>query len=384
MDVASVDGSRVSAEAAPKGNDCPRCGERLSRWPAVTTPSFGGRTLHRCRRCGTRVANGGREARLVFTCESCGLPFLSDTLLAHGEQRCAECTAGGMPSDLPDREVSAATEAEVRAALAGRWRFVSAAAAGSYLDRIARQVGERIEGAPRAIRVVLVDAAELRALALPSGTLLISTGLLAFLEDEAELAFVLGHEMAHAASGEAAVRLVRLGFRATVRERGGSDGLWWSDAAVDLARLGYGRRRERDADARALEALVALDYDPASAVRYLQRLGEAGDRGSAAAAEMLVAHPTPLDRIRRIERALYGRVQPSGVFRVNREVFRRAVGPGALAGSLVAADLDAPPMSGWSMTGTIDGSAAVLSGRLVFWVALAVATVAALAVWALH
>ena len=81
----------------------------------------------------------------------------------------------------------------------------------------------------------LVESQEHRTIALPSGPLIVSTGMLRLLEDEAELAFVLGHEIAHAASGEAAVRLVRLGFRATTREREASDGLCWSDAAVDLA-----------------------------------------------------------------------------------------------------------------------------------------------------
>lgn len=381
MDVVEVAAKGAAEPKAEAAAVCPRCGETLPAGPPITAPSFGGRTLRRCGRCGTRVAAGASGESFVFTCESCGLPFLAESLLPHGAHRCAECAAGRVPPELPDREIAAAAESEVRAALATRWRFVTSATVQPYLDRIARQVAERIDGAPEHPRVVLVDTEDHRTLALPSGTLIVSTGLLASLQDEAELAFVLGHEIAHAASGEVAVRLVRLGFQATARERGVSDGLCWSDAAVDLARLGYGRRRERDADARSLEAMLALEYEPQSAIRYLHRLHEAGERGDVVVAEAGVAHPTPVDRMRRIERALYGRVGGSDGTRVNREVFRRALTPKTLADGLVRTELDAPQPVPWGMTAILDSKPRVLRGSLVIWFALALAALVALATW---
>jgi predicted Zn-dependent protease len=322
------------------------------------------------------VASGPPGLRIVLTCETCGLPFLAGTLLPHGEQRCDECRSGSLPPDLPDREISAAAENEVRAALATRWRFVTSSLAQAYVDRIARQVADRIEGAPRHVRAVFIDAQEHRTLALPSGTLLISTGLLASLRDEAELAFILGHEIAHAASGEVAVRLVRLGFNATARERGDSDGLCWSDAAVDVVRLGYGRRRERDADARALEAMLALDYEPQSALHYLQRTADAAEQRDPVVAELAVAHPPAADRMRRLERSLYGRVGGSEARRVNREVFRRAMEPRALMTGMVKVDLDGhgPAPGAW-------GGPRVLSARMVLWISLGAAAAVALATW---
>jgi predicted Zn-dependent protease len=278
--------------------------------------------------------------------------------------------------------VADAAENEVRAALATRWRFVTSSDAQPYLDRIARQVAGRIAGAPKSPRVVLVDTPEHRTLALPSGTLLLSTGLLAALEDEAELAFVLGHEIAHAASGEAAVRLVRLGFQATARERSASDGLCWSDAAVDLARLGYGEKREHDADATALSAMLALEYEPLSASRYLQRVHAAIARGDDALAETEVAHPTPFDRMRRIERTLGGRVAAtSDVPRVNREVFRRALAPATLAATLVRTDLNAPQPLPWGMTALLEKKPGMLTVPIVFAIAAAAAALVALATW---
>ena len=381
MDVAEVALDR--AWPRPEGADaCPRCAEPWSKGPVVTAPSFGGRALRRCGRCGTRVADGTPAPRLVFTCVACGLPFLADAILPHGEQLCAPCASGHVPPELPDRDVAAAVENEVRAALATRWHFVTSSAAQPYLDRIARQISGCIAGAPESPRVVLVETREQRTLALPSGTLLLSTGLLAFLEDEAELAFVLGHEIAHAASGEAAVRLVRLGFQATARESGASDGLCWSDAAVDLVRLGYGRRRECDADTCALRAMLDLEYEPQSASRYLQRLHAAIAHGDDTVAEVEVAHPTPFDRLRRIERALCMRVGPTtDVPRVNREVFRRALTPAALAASLVKTELDAPQPLPWGMTALLEKKPGMLSAPIIVGAVVVAAALVAFLTW---
>ncbi|HEX6852073.1 MAG TPA: M48 family metallopeptidase [Candidatus Polarisedimenticolaceae bacterium] len=322
------------AGGPPDPRACPRCGDGPFAIPGVACPTLGGASVRRCVRCATRWVDSRGNAAFLFTCESCGLPFSSEKLLAHGEQRCGACVEGRIPAELPDARVSEAVEHEIRSALDGRWKFGTAPVGQAYLDRIARHVAARSEGAPSAVRVVVVDTDVHRALALPSGTLLLSAGALAFLEDEAELAFVLGHELAHAASGDAAVRLSRLGFRAS-GSGGDRNGEAWADAASDLGSLGYGRHRERDADARAVLGMLALGYDALAASRYLERLEVAIEAGDPAVAETALAHPTPAERKRRLSKLLYGRVaEDVGPLKVNREVFRRAV-PKDLGKSLV-------------------------------------------------
>ncbi len=327
-----------SPRGGPSGEKCPRCLERLSPMPGVEAAVLGGARVRRCGRCGTRSTETA-PSRLVFTCERCGLLFQADVLLPRTEQICYDCEEGRPPAPLPDPRVVRATENEVRAALSTRWRFVSSPALDSYLGRMTRQVARRVDAAPGASRVLLVEERALRTLALPSGTLLVSLGMLSFLEDEAELVFVLAHELAHAASGDAAVRLVRLGFDAVARRHDAPSPEGWADAALDLVRLGYGRKRERDADARALEATLTLDYDPESIFRYLRRLETALLDGDRRFADLAVSHPSPSDRLRRLERSLWGRVPEGRILRVNREVFRRAAGREALAAKLTVVSL---------------------------------------------
>jgi len=333
MESARAKGASAGEAATVAATACPRCGEHLPPFPAVRAALFDGVALCRCRRCGIRSTHEA-PARYVFSCERCGVPFLAEDLLPQAEHACPACRNGELPAELPGDAVVRATEREIEGALASRWRFVAGRAIGEYLDRVTRQIARRVDGAPEASRILVVEDEALRTLALPSGTLLVTTGVLRFLEDEAELAFVLGHELAHAASGDAAVRLVRMGFDALSRGSEAPAPDAWAAAALDLLALGYGRNRERDADARALEALLAQDYDPESAFRFLRRLDAAIEAGEPAVAEWAASHPPAAERQRRLERALWGHPAADGMRRVNREVYRRAAGPQALASGL--------------------------------------------------
>jgi hypothetical protein len=183
-------------QAAPAA--CPRCGEPAGPVPAVPAASLGGLVIRSCLRCGTRSASG----HAVFSCEACGLPFVADPLLPRSDQHCQDCRDGHVPADLPDPALASATEAEVLAALSGLWRFVASERTSGYLDRIARYVASRMEGAPP-VRVRLTEDARLRTLALPSGTLVISRGTDRRPRGRGRAGLVLGHEIAHAGSGDA-------------------------------------------------------------------------------------------------------------------------------------------------------------------------------------
>jgi len=308
----------------PAGSRCLRCGAPEGKLPAVRVGLPARVEVRRCADCGARTAATPEGTRWLFSCEGCGLPFLSEPLLSHGQRRCPACRDGVLPVEPPDPGFSEAIEREVRAAIASAWRFLTADPIQGYLDRIASRLFERMRGGAFPARVWLVEAEDWRTLALPSGQLLLSTGLLGAIEDEAQLAFLLGHEAGHACSGEAATRLARLGLRPG-RPHDRPGGQAWLEAVEDLLRLGYGRRRERDADERAVEAALALGYDPAPAIRFLGSVQRRIEEGDWRLADYALAHPTPAYRIRHVERFLYGRAPDPAGLRINREVFLRAV-----------------------------------------------------------
>ena len=227
----------------------------------------------------------------------------------------------------------AATELEIRLALADTWEFVSAPATSSYLRRILREIATGIDGAPDDGEVVLIDESRMRTLALPSGTILLSVGTLRALENEAELAFLLGHEMAHAASGDVMTAFVGVGFRQLAQRQSADAREDWTRAALDLVRLGYGDAREYDADAQAMQALTRLGYDVNLMFHYFHRLRGAIAAGNPKLAEVTLAHPLPAERLRRLEGRRSRQAGTVGI-RVNRDVFRRAAGHTVLSTQL--------------------------------------------------
>lgn len=326
----------TSASAPTASGSCPCCDEPWGGLPHAQTRAFPEVALRRCRRCGGRFTAENGHTRLLVSCTACSLPFLSDDRENPTGQRCEDCLAGRVPADLPDAQLISAAEQEVRDALDEVWGFAHSPALSAYLNRLARTLASEIEGAPQAPQVALLDDAGIRTLALPSGLVIVSIGALASLEDEAELAFLLAHELVHSARGDAALRLVRQGLVNIARQQDAVSEVWRS-AVDDMLALGYGRKREFKADDQAFTALLALGFDPDSVLRWLVRLDGRVSDADPHIRTFFLSHPTPCQRHRRFQDNLAGLVEPPGS-RVNREVFRRAAGHEVLASALVRVD----------------------------------------------
>jgi hypothetical protein len=328
------DATSVSSPAA--SGSCPCCDEPWGGMPHAQTRAFPEIALRRCLRCGGRFAAESGQPRLLVSCVTCSFPFLSENRENPTGQRCEDCHAGRVPVDLPDEQLIPATEQEVRDALDEVWEFAHSPTLAAYLNRVARVVASKIKGAPATPQVALLDDASVRTLALPSGLLILSIGALASVEDEAELAFLLAHELVHSARGDAALRMVRQGL-INIARRQDADSDVWRSAVDDMLALGYGRTREFEADDQAFGALLELGFDPDSVLRLLVRLDARVSDADAHIRTFFLSHPTPSQRHRRFQDRLGGLVEPPGA-RVNREVFRRAAGHEVLASALVRVD----------------------------------------------
>ncbi|ATE65015.1 M48 family metalloprotease [Rhizorhabdus dicambivorans] len=166
-----------------------------------------------------------------------------------------------------DKRVGAASHADVV-------RQYGGAMTGPAADMLTR-VGRRVAVEARLSRtgddftVTLLDTPEFQALATMGGYIYATRGLLALMNDEAELAAVLGHEVGHVAK-----RHVRLGqqrqtmsniFAISMRIVGGAPvGQLAGKAMVDL-NLGFARGDEYVADDLGVRYLAAAGYDPAAA-----------------------------------------------------------------------------------------------------------------------
>jgi predicted Zn-dependent protease len=123
----------------------------------------------------------------------------------------------------------------------------------------------------------IVDSTQVNAFALPGGYIYITRGMLAYLNSEAELAAVLGHEIGHVTARHS----VRQQSTSAVTGILGavlaaSTGIQGADSLTSLASTaivrGYGREHELEADRLGAEYLARSGYDPEAMLKVVSVL----------------------------------------------------------------------------------------------------------------
>lgn len=146
----------------------------------------------------------------------------------------------------------------------------------------------------------LVEDEEVNAFACPGNHLVVHTALLDSCRNDAELAGVLAHELAHLTQGHVMQKLVKeVGLSALITMTSGSSG---TEALGEVARVlsstAYDRTLESEADVLAVQYLQAAHIDPNGLADFLLRLSAEEDLP--ALAEWISTHPGSAERARRI------------------------------------------------------------------------------------
>ncbi|HWI55689.1 MAG TPA: M48 family metallopeptidase, partial [Bacillota bacterium] len=143
------------------------------------------------------------------------------------------------------------------------------------------------------------------AMALPGGFLFVSHSLADLCErDPQQLAFVIGHEMAHVVRGHAWDRMINeaaLRMASTVTARVGPVGNWLRQQGFALLRSAYDQDCESEADELGLRLAVAAGFDPAGAVALLQRVQRLEPKVTELG-QYFASHPPASHRIARLAR----------------------------------------------------------------------------------
>ena len=180
----------------------------------------------------------------------------------------------------------------------------------------------------------VVDVPAVNAFALPGGFIYVTRGIMPFLDNEAELAGVLGHEIGHVTARHA--------VQSFTRSTGVGLGLLLGGIFVpeiqpfsDLAQTGlgvlflrYSRDDEREADRLGAEYAGQTGWEPSAVPHFLSTLGridEASDRRGIP--NWLSTHPQPEDRVQRLEDAVrkVRASAPDTKWATNRDDFMRRI-----------------------------------------------------------
>ncbi|MDY6989715.1 MAG: M48 family metallopeptidase [Thermodesulfobacteriota bacterium] len=160
----------------------------------------------------------------------------------------------------------------------------------------------------------LVENDEVNAWCMPGGKVVVYTGILPITQDEAGLATVMGHEIAHAVARHGNERMSQallaqmggIGLSAALKEKPQKTKELWMTAFGLGAQVGvllpYSRIQEKEADHLGLIFMAMAGYDPNRALDFWQRMAQKKD--GQAPPEFLSTHPSDETRIRKIKELL--------------------------------------------------------------------------------
>lgn len=159
----------------------------------------------------------------------------------------------------------------------------------------------------------LIESEEVNAWCMPGGKVAFYTGILPVCKDDAGIAVVMGHEVAHAVAEHGAERM----SHSLLAEMGGmalsaalsskpeqTQALWMTAFGVGAqygALLPFSRTQESEADQLGLTFMAMAGYDPQVAVSFWQRMSA---QGGGSVPEFMSTHPSDETRIRKIQEYL--------------------------------------------------------------------------------
>jgi len=145
-----------------------------------------------------------------------------------------------------------------------------------YVNEVGQRLVQKSHRGGLEYHFTVVDSPEINAFALPGGYIYITRGIMAYLNSEAELAAVLGHEIGHVTARHSVQQYsasmaagigVALGSILVPELRGGAQDLL--NLLGNALLSGYGRDHELEADRLGAEYLARTGYDPQAMVKVI-------------------------------------------------------------------------------------------------------------------
>ena len=235
-------------------------------------------------------------------------------------------------------KMSGSTEKEVRlgrelaAEVDRQAKFVDDPAITEYVNRVGQNIVLHSDSkVPFTIKVI--DSDEVNAFALPGGFFYVNKGLILAADNEAELAGVMAHEIAHVAARHAVenqtkASLLEYGAIAGSIFLGGIPGMIYQNTA-GIGLLGifmkFSRGAEEEADKLGVQYMYAAGYDPGAMATMFEKLEAKNKKKPGLIARAFSTHPAPPDR-RASALALAARFPEHEEYVISSSEFQRVKG----------------------------------------------------------
>ena len=167
-------------------------------------------------------------------------------------------------------------------------------------NSIARKTGYRFDFH------LLRDPQAINAFALPGGQVFITYALFSKLQNEDQLAGVLGHEVGHVVGRHSADRMAKQGLTqgilSGVSVGGGANAGQMAAQIANLVNMKYGREDELESDELGVKFMLDAGYEPEQMIGVMKILKAAS--GGRRTPEFQSTHPDPENRIAKIKAAI--------------------------------------------------------------------------------
>lgn len=181
-------------------------------------------------------------------------------------------------SEKRELEVGAEEHAKVLSSMP----LVEDAKLTAYINEVGQRLAAVSDRPDLTFTFTVIDSPEINAFALPGGYVYVNRGLLAYLNSEAELAAVIGHEIGHITARHAVQQQSRGALARVASGVGGvvaavatgsgyigsqimDVGSLWAQAGLS----GFGREHELEADTLGAEYLLRAGYDPQAVIKVV-------------------------------------------------------------------------------------------------------------------
>ena len=181
-----------------------------------------------------------------------------------------------------------------------------------YVNQLGHRLADVSERPELPWEFHVVNSNQINAFALPGGKVFITRGLIEKLDNEAQLAGVLGHEIGHVTAQHIGQQMSRgmiskglATVLGVVAESSDKDWLRMLGMGTEIGStiylLKFGRDQETEADTLGIRYMTRLGYNPQGQIQVMRILAQASDHQNRSP-EFLATHPLPQTRIDQLEK----------------------------------------------------------------------------------
>lgn len=200
-----------------------------------------------------------------------------------------------------------------------------------YVNRVGQNL-VRNSDAKVPFTIKVIDDNEIEAFALPGGFFYVNSGLILAADNEAEMAGVMGHEIAHVCACHAARQMTRSNMAnvasiGLIFVPGGLAAYEGAHAAmglgVPLAFMKFSRGYETEADFLGMEYMYKAGYDPQAFIAFFEKIEAQEKRKPGAIAKAFATHPMTPDRVTAAQKELETVLPPRSEYVVDTSEFQQ-------------------------------------------------------------